>query len=377
MFCSKCGNQLPDYARFCNECGNPTVAESVEPDLIRTTPSEPLIQPMSNAQSTVQTAQPAAQHQPSNQNEELIIEQFENHNESANHDVEPKEFCSRCGQAYDSNEMFCSACGEKRVFFSNAPQTEEMIFCSACGTKYNTNDGKCPACGELSYPVESEIRPQKEAALSQSRPIDTPNQVQQTLGGNLLRNVTYKSDGRNVNFYDDHLEFDGNHIRYADIAVMDSHATSAWGYALIVWYSYTTMYLRFTLYNGQKYKINASGMSVWSIGTTRSSKKLWPALFGAAYDIVAKSMAQNVLKQIQSGATVNLAGLEINRKFSMYKKVFKQQPIYINEQNFGACGRDGYAVRVVDKGGQKLFATSDDDPNALLLPYVLNTLYGN
>ena len=258
--------------------------------------------------------------------------------------------------------MYCANCGDN--------QPDYAMYCSVCGGLIRNE----PLAYNLQQTAQGQQDYQMQASYSASG--DWYGQQQHKYNSTVpLRVVPYKGGGRNVYFYEDHLEFDGNYIRYSDIAVMDSCATSTFGYAAIIWYAYTTMYIRFTLHNGQKYKINAGGMSVCSIGTTRSSKKRWPALYAAMYEIVAKEMAENALSHIQNGATVNLAGLEINREYSLYKKMFRQQPVCIDRRNFGACGNDGYAIRVVDRNGQKLFRTSDDDANALLLPYVLNTLY--
>jgi hypothetical protein len=87
-------------------------------------------------------------------------------------------------------------------------------------------------------------------------------------------------------------------------------------------------------------------------------------------------MAQNALAQIRSGLTINIAGLEISQQGAVYQRLFRKDPVYVWAENFGACAMDGYNVEVVDRAGKRLFRTSDDSPNALLLPYILRDLYG-
>ena len=119
------------------------------------------------------------------------------------------------------------------------------------------------------------------------------------------------------------------------------------------------------------------GFSVFGIGTKGSAKRRFQPLFSTVYQIVAKSLAANVLTQIQQGATVSLAGIEINHDGASCKKLLRREPIYISKHNFGTCGLDGYSVRILDRNGANLIATSDNNANALLLPYVLTTLFGD
>ena len=122
--------------------------------------------------------------------------------------------------------------------------------------------------------------------------------------------------------------------------------------------------------------MNLPGFSLYSIGTTRSAKKRWQALFSPMYKYVAKAMARNVLDAIRQGATVNVAGLDINNEGANGMRLIKGAVI-VNRTNFGGCGLDGYNVRIVGKDGKKLFAVSDDYGNALLLPYILGSLFGD
>ena len=245
----------------------------------------------------------------------------------------------------------------------------ETVYCANCGNAFTEDEGFCTGCGEK--------RESKLPTAPANQETYVPTQAPNTTASNaLLATVAYKGNGEAVQFYDDHLEYAGNIIGYADIAVMDTHAVIHSGYAAIIWYSSYDGYVRFTMTNSQKYKIPVKGMSVFSIGTTRSAKKRFPPLFNAVYKIVAQAMAVNALSHIKSGSTVSIAGLDITNEGASHKKLLKKEPIYINRENFGNCGLDGYNVRVLDKQGNKLIAISDAADNALLLPYVLTTLFG-
>ena len=270
--------------------------------------------------------------------------------------------------------MFCTKCGNRL--------RDDARFCNECGNEAATAQMELQAMPIFSEPVQDASGlPVSQAGMA----IPAPVHQQQSsimpstspLNNNLLSTVPYKGNGESVLFYDDHLEFDGNSLRYTDITVMDTYAVESTSYAAIVVYGDFDGYIRFTLANGQKTKIKVYGFSLYGIGAKGSAKRRFLPLFNAAYQIVAKAMAANALAQVRQGATINLAGIEITRENAVCKKLLKREPIYISKHNFGACGLDGYSVRVLDKGGGKLFATSDDNANALLLPYVLTTLFGD
>jgi len=128
--------------------------------------------------------------------------------------------------------------------------------------------------------------------------------------------------------------------------------------------------------NGQKFKIKVYGFSIWSIGAKGSARRRWSALFDSIFDIVAKSMAVRMLNQIKQGAAVNIAGMDINLNEASGQRILRD-PIHITKHNFGGCVLDGYNVRIADREGRKLYTTSDNNPNALLLPYILNDLFKN
>jgi len=193
------------------------------------------------------------------------------------------------------------------------------------------------------------------------------------LSNNLISTVQIKGNGESAYFYDDHLKYNGQTIRYSDIATMDTHGVVTSGYALIIFWGDFNGRVHLSLKNGQKFKIRIYGFSLWGMGTKKSAERRYSPLFNSVYKIVAHAMAQKVLAQIEQGETITISGIEINKHQATGKKFFSG-PAYISKQNFGKCWLDGYHVRITDREGRKLYKTSDNSPNALLLPYVLNTL---
>jgi hypothetical protein len=233
---------------------------------------------------------------------------------------------------------------------------------------------QAPPVHEPPAPPEAiEHREPITAAPSNPREIHLPSRE---TSGELISTVPYKGNGESVRFYDDHLEFGGYNIGYEDISVMDTYAVETSGYAAIVVYGSFDGFIRFTLYSGEKIKIKIYGFSLYGIGAKRSARKRYPPLFNAAYKIVAKAMADRALAHVMNGETVTLAGMEVSRDSASYKKLLRKEPVVISKYNFGSCSPDGYSVRVLDKEGKRLFVTSDDSANALLMPYVLGALFG-
>jgi hypothetical protein len=191
----------------------------------------------------------------------------------------------------------------------------------------------------------------------------------------LLAEVNLKSSST-IKFFSDRVEWGANCVRYGDIAYMDTYGATTTGYAAIIFYSYFTGYIRFTLTDGRKLKINLGGFSLYGIGTTRSAKKRYPPIFQAAYKYIAAPLADRALAAINAGHTVTIAGVEVSRERAVFKKLLKREPVVITRGNFAACGLTGTSVYVSTKDGKTPFNMTDDAVNVLLLPYVLTALFG-
>ena len=279
--------------------------------------------------------------------------------------------------------MFCSKCGEQLPVDSR--------FCIICGTPVHIEAGTQPPYAQTPYAAPPALvtppeAPPAPSVTTQPAPVYTAPQPAtafaapappQPVGNDPIISVPYKGSGEQARFYEDRVEFGGHSIRYADVAEMDTSGVTSSMTALIFYQSDFSGRIGFTLRDGRKEKIKVKGFSIYGIGTTRSAKKRFQPLFSAAYNVAARAMAKIALEQIRQGATINIAGMEINSNGATYKKLLRKEPVYISRHNFGACGLDGYFVRIVDKTGNKLLSTSDDNANALLLPYILTTLFGN
>jgi hypothetical protein len=191
----------------------------------------------------------------------------------------------------------------------------------------------------------------------------------------LLSEVNLKSSST-IKFFGDRVEWGANCVRFSDIAYMDTYGVTTTGYAVIIVYSYFTGYIRFTLTDGRKLKINLGGFSLYGIGTTRGAKKRYPAIFQAAYEYIAAPLADRALAAINAGQTVTIAGVEVSRERAVFKKLLKRDPVVITRDNFADCGLTGTSVYVSTKDGKTPFNMTDDAVNVLLLPYVLTALFG-
>jgi len=368
MFCSKCGNPLPDNAKFCDKCGLTVTPASV-------TCGKCGAELPDGAKFCIKCGEKSAAVSAV----AVVPEPFgaqSAHKTEPIHAPKPEPVSEREPDSDPKPQREPEAQAESVSAETVTPEiarVKRKTFCTKCGTELIGDAAFCSGCG---MPAAANNAPNSGASNISQAVTKSPANTK-PLGNKLISTVPYKGNGESASFFDDHVEFGGNSIRYSDVAKMDTRATASMTYAFIfIWGSFNG-HIRFTLMNGQMVKIKVYGFSFWGIGSKGSAKRRFQSLFSAAYQIAAKAMAANALAQIRQGATINIAGIEINSSGASCKKLLKRELIYITKQNFGACGLDGYNVRIVDKSGNKLFAASDDSPNALLLPYVLTTLFGN
>jgi len=283
-------------------------------------------------------------------------------------------FCSKCEIQIFEDVKFCGKCGNKIAQVQNSQpptpfQQPQATYAPATMPDESQQDIWQPQAIYTPVAIINE-QPQKQEAIRPVSPLQN-----KPLGNDLIAEAQYKGNGESAKFYSDHVEFAGNIIHYSDIEELDTKGVTSRTTFAIIFQSDFSGHIGFVLKNGQKLKIPLRGFSIYGIGTTRSAKKRFSPLFTAAYNSVAKAMAVEALARIKKGETVSITGMDINCEGAIYKRLFKKEPIYISKQNFGACVLDGYYVRVLDKNGKKLFMTSDDFANALLLPYVMTTLF--
>lgn len=147
MFCSECGENLPDNARFCLQCGRPM--------------SEDTTTPMS------ETAKPSV-------------------------------FCTKCGEKLNVSAKFCLKCGAKVVVAELSSQGTSTTskcphgsvkrkfsytgkkkgFCQTCGAVITSSDAHCPKCGA--------VNAVRQATTSKMNDLITQTMVEADLSSNRL-----------------------------------------------------------------------------------------------------------------------------------------------------------------------------------------------
>lgn len=202
---------------------------------------------------------------------------------------------------------------------------------------------------------------------------------------NCLASVPFKSNGKSVQFFNDRMEFNGNSIRYDDVAELYAGNTGTTVHTYIgipVGRSFDGA-VQIKTNSGKTYKIILNSMAIFGIpiiGNPRKNEKLYPPLFDAVYNIVAKNIAQKHIDKIKGGATVEVAGLNINSLEAVPAKKGKdsKKTVAINRDNYRDCAlaRNGGAV-VYDRQGEEIwFSSFWSNKNVLLVPHILDAIFG-
>ncbi|WP_455715142.1 hypothetical protein [Anaerosporobacter sp.] len=201
---------------------------------------------------------------------------------------------------------------------------------------------------------------------------------------NYLVDVPYKRNGKSARFYNDRVEFKKKSIRYDDIAILIASCgtTTIHTYCGIpVGRSYDGAVV-FKMNDGKTHGINLNSMSLFGISfirNPRKSEKLFPPLFNAVHSIVAWNMAQRYVDAIMRGGTVEVCGLTINSLEAKSIKKSGKNTVVINKENYRESQiPNGSDVIVYDKSGERLWNSSIwSYKNNLLIPYILDTIFGN
>ena len=196
-----------------------------------------------------------------------------------------------------------------------------------------------------------------------------------------ITEVPFKSNGESAQFFSDHLEFNGKSVLYDEIETLETRgATTVYTYFGIPMGRGFDGGLFLKMSDGKRHSIVMNAMSVFGIPIIRNprkNEKLYPALFDAIFSIVAKNMAQKRIDAIRGGATVEVAGLNINSSEATTKSKSSKEPTVINKENYRDCQlTSGYGVAVYDKPGDILWSSSVwSNKNNLLIPYILDDIF--
>ena len=134
--------------------------------------------------------------------------------------------------------------------------------------------------------------------------------------------------------------------------------------------------------DGKTHGINMNSMSMFGIPfirNPRKSAKLFPPLFYAVHSIVTWKMAQRYVDAIMRGDTVAVGGLTTNSLEAKSINKSGKNTVVINKENYReSLIPNGSAVTVYDKAGERLWNSSVwSNKNNLLIPYILDTIFGN
>lgn len=199
--------------------------------------------------------------------------------------------------------------------------------------------------------------------------------------------VPFKSNGKSAQFFNDRVEFSEQKIMYSEIEelTVGSNGVTIHTYVGIPLGRSFDASFTFKMKNGKKFQIIMNSVSLFGIPIIRNprkNEKLFPPLFQAVYSIVAQNMAQKYIDLIRGGATVEVAGLEINSveakpKAKAKAKASKEIAI-INKENYRECQiTQNCGVAVFDKPGNMLWSSSIwSNKNVLLIPYILDAIFG-
>ena len=185
-----------------------------------------------------------------------------------------------------------------------------------------------------------------------------------------------KGGGNMIRYFDDHIEFDGISVAYADIDYADEEAstTSARG---LVFASHYHGHIEFVLKNGEKRKLKVSGTSVYGIGGSGGAKKRFHAIREPFYSIILTYLGERKAREIEQGATVVVGGVSVSPERMDVTKALGHKELTLSREEFGSAVLRTFDIMIRKKDGSKWTTIYRRIPNANILPYVLNRVYGN
>ena len=185
-----------------------------------------------------------------------------------------------------------------------------------------------------------------------------------------------KGGGNMIRYFDDHIEFDGISVAYADIDYADEEAstTSARG---LVFASHYHGHIEFVLKNGEKRKLKVSGTSVYGIGGSGGAKKRFHAIREPFYSVILTYLGERKAREIEQGATVVVGGVSVSPERMDVTKALGHKELTLSREEFGSAVLRTFDIMIRKKDGSKWTTIYRRIPNANILPYVLNRVYGN
>lgn len=196
-----------------------------------------------------------------------------------------------------------------------------------------------------------------------------------------LTEVPYKKNSV-LRFFHDRVEFNGKCIRYDDIATITTTTggVTVHTFLLIPVGRDFDGLISFKMNDGKTQTFSLRGFSLFGIpiaGNPRKNEELFPPLFDAVSDIVAKNMAERYLNLIQRGNTVEVGGFKINSSEARSITKSAKKEIVINKENYRECRlSDSYRVEVYANSCEIIWNSSIwNNKNDLLIPYIFDALF--
>ncbi len=274
--------------------------------------------------------------------------------------------------------MFCPKCGSKLPEGAN--------FCGRCGAPFKYNKSVYEVQEEAGPEPAEEVMPEMQAEdtdIAEEAPAVPPEpkeepvpEIQEEAGADPdepLRTVIYGKNGETVLFYPDRLIYEGNTIFYEEIDAVSAGGSTVSSSGLVVT-SHFSGHVRFELTDGTKVNLKVGGTSVYGMGSTKAGKERFLELMRAVYQVVCRAVAQRLYNRIRQGETVEVAGILLSEKSASLTVGLRKIPVTLTRENFGEAVIKG-DVLIFDKAGKRIVGYMTNVNNAMVLPYLLNTLY--
>lgn len=190
--------------------------------------------------------------------------------------------------------------------------------------------------------------------------------------------VPYDKNRKKITFYDTYVDMNGDIVRYDDIAVIQSGALNSTSFIYIYYGKSFTYNFTFTTYDGTKHDFKRGGYAAYGIGNYKRIKEEYDVVSKPMYNIVFRKVGERLIERLESGAKVNICGLEITRDKIVYEK--KKKTIVIDRDNFGGVvSRQTYGnslLQIFVKDEKKaVFHTVLTEPNARLIAPIVNYFF--
>lgn len=190
--------------------------------------------------------------------------------------------------------------------------------------------------------------------------------------------VPYKKRGKIVSFYSNRMEFNGNCLSYDDIEILTTECVRVTidTFFGMPWGRDFQGSFKFKMKDGKKYRMHLTSMDFFGIGTARRNEKIYYSLVNPIFSIVAKHMSEKLIRRIQEGDTVEIAGRIITSTGASSTSKILKRAVSITKDNYREWqfGNDN-SVLIYAKSGDLLWSSNFWYDNIFLIPYILDVIF--